>query len=80
MASRCKLVGYEIIRRDYKHFQTNLFVDDRFKIFGSARLRMDSYGIAADNQVFNLVRVERGLEFFEVFREHRAWVPSIGTG
>ena len=43
------------------------------------RLRVNSYGIATDNQVFNLVRVERGQEFLEVVHEHRALVPSIDT-
>lgn len=54
-------------------------LDENIKIFGSAGLRMDGNSIAAHDQIFNAVFVERGQEFFEVAAEHCASGPSVDS-
>ena len=42
-------------------------LDENIQVFCCPRFSMEGDGIAADHQVFNLVIVEAGQEFFEVW-------------
>lgn len=54
-------------------------LDEKIEVFGGAGLSVNRPGVPADDEVLNVVFVERGQQFFEVLTEHRALIPSTDT-
>ena len=49
--------------------------DEDVQVFRRARLRVNAYGVAADKELFNVVGVECGQEFLEVFVHRHKELP-----
>src|SRR5262249_6123736 len=60
----------------HKAFAFSVRLHQNIQVLGSTRLSMEADGIAADDQVFNVVGVEDAQEFFE-FWEHSRRAPSV---